>query len=271
MANARSRGLNPLLVHSLRQFTRARRKLGQRPLGQAIVLGAAAVAYAVSVYAWWRMLDGGDQEAFIAVACFLMAGLGVMVPGLSAGVFAQERQNGSLDLLLTCPLTNRELVRGKVLGQFLGPLSICALALPFLILAPAADKAVELWGATLALVPAEVAALVCLGVYCSARCRTAAGARGMAIGIALGLGMLVPMLDAAYANLRHNYDLTIGLVVCPPASFLTMVERDTSSPSFLAYYCPVFLLACAFWFFALLENRFDKLVRFAEHRRSANA
>ena len=55
MADARPSGVNPLLVHSLRQFARARRKLGQRALGQWIILGAAAVAYGLSVWSWWQM------------------------------------------------------------------------------------------------------------------------------------------------------------------------------------------------------------------------
>jgi len=186
-------------------------------------------------------------------------------------VFAQERQNGTLDLLLTCPLSNRELVRGKVLGQLMGPLAICALALPFLILATPAKDAYSLWGATLAVLPAEIAALVCLGVYCSARFRGAAGARGAATGIALLFGLLLPMLDMVLSELAHHNEPTWSQIVSPPIIYAGLVGSIKDAT--WAALGPVFLLGGAMLCFALLENRFDKLVRFAEHRtrRSADA
>ncbi|MBI5831964.1 MAG: ABC transporter permease subunit [Armatimonadetes bacterium] len=271
MANARPRGVNPLLVHSLRQFMRARRKLGQRPLGQWIILLSAAAAYLVSLASWWHLVRPADKGAFSTVVICMMIGLGLMVPGLSAGVFAQERQNGTLDLLLTCPLTNRELVRGKLLGQFLGPLTIVGLALPFLILATPAADAAMLWGATLSTVPPLILALVCLGVYCSARVRSAAGARAVATGVALTFGLLLPMLDAAFCELSHHSEPTWSQIFCPCVSYLGLVGEITEPG--LSALGPIFLLVGAVWCFARLELGFDRLVRNTEYspRRSADA
>jgi len=65
---------------------------------------------------------------------YLLAVIMVIMPPLAAGAFTEEREGGTLDLLLTTPLTKAEVLIGKLVANLRHFSAIMALPMPFLLL-----------------------------------------------------------------------------------------------------------------------------------------
>ena len=104
------------------------------------------VAYAVAflfliVLGWFffsGMLSAIVNAAYQSYAPSAQIVIGPMVtlflffmPAVTMGVLAQEQRQGTMELLLTAPVRDAELVVGKWLGSFLFVLTLLALTLVF--------------------------------------------------------------------------------------------------------------------------------------------
>jgi len=69
---------------------------------------------------------GPDSVAYVMAFLFLLA-----LPALTMRLMADEHRNGTLELLLTAPINDWELVVGKWLGSFLFILAVIAVSLVF--------------------------------------------------------------------------------------------------------------------------------------------
>jgi ABC-type transport system involved in multi-copper enzyme maturation permease subunit len=124
-------------------------------------------------------------EAFaVVVVAIQFAAVLVLTPAYLAGTVVEERERGTLDLLFTTHLTDREIVLGKLGARMAHLTSILLAGLPLLAIA-------QLWGgidiiALPALFLVAVFNAVAVGSVCvllSVRCRTVTGALFASYGL----------------------------------------------------------------------------------------
>jgi len=92
--------------------------LASRHREQPAWLWAVVLAASVSATAIW-IFTGGNTEVTLAIfGCFLILhfGLALWVASVACRAFADARDSGALELLLSTPLTIQEIVRGQVLA-----------------------------------------------------------------------------------------------------------------------------------------------------------
>ncbi|MBN2192037.1 MAG: ABC transporter permease [Polyangiaceae bacterium] len=78
-------------------------------ISYALVVRHLAAAPAVSV-------DAGPVQAYFGQSVFLIISLLLLCPGLTMRVFAEERRSGTIESLLTAPVTPAAVVLGKYLA-----------------------------------------------------------------------------------------------------------------------------------------------------------
>jgi ABC-type transport system involved in multi-copper enzyme maturation permease subunit len=261
---------NPVLRHELRSLTRLPRQLsGSRRLRW---LAALLLAWSFGMLLFEFGYVMGDRrhpdDSFfqdLAFACLALTML--LAPVQAAGAIAGERQRNTWEMLLTTPLTPREILGGKYLGRLLNWACYLALSLPFLVEAAwHAEHPGLLWLIFWLVLPPTYLGLSALGLLCSARSRTAAQARVLAVSWALALVGGVPLAETLWNSLvgGSGDGYYASFVTCPPMAAAAMFERCTFVPdggrlapeSALAWLMPIFylllaagcLLALTFWF-----------------------
>lgn len=143
--------------------------------------------------------------AYFTTAILLMIWIKLGIAVEAGQAFCEDRRSGTLALLLTTPLTVREIVRGQGLAlrrQFLGPLGM-TLGVSFLfLLLTLADHSVSdehfgltaLWVALMVLLVADSLALAILGMWMGLKHRNINRAAGATISRLLVLPWMIYIL-----------------------------------------------------------------------------
>ena len=143
--------------------------------------------------------------AYFTTAILLMIWIKLGIAVEAGQAFCEDRRSGTLALLLTTPLTVREIVRGQGLAlrrQFLGPLGM-TLGVSFLfLLLTLADHSVSdeyfvltaLWVALMVLLVADSTALAILGMWMGLKHRNINRAAGATISRLLVLPWMIYIL-----------------------------------------------------------------------------
>jgi ABC-2 type transport system permease protein len=142
--------------------------------------------------------DAGSLVGFLHIELFSMILPALMVTfaaGMASGFTAGEESRGTLDILLSYPISRRRLVLEKSLALLIGSL-VAAAAVWVLTVAGAAASASALPPGPMA---AALAMLVLLGLAFAAialAVAAATGNRAGAIGLAIGLMVVMYLVDA---------------------------------------------------------------------------
>ena len=159
----------------------------------------------------------------------------LLVPVLTMRAFAEERANGTIELLLTSPLTAWEVVLGKYLGVLgvVGILIALTALYPALLMAYGDPEPLQTLGGLLGLF-LYGALLAALGCFVSSltRSQTLAAAVSMVAGLMLllidvvaeiaGTGPLAELLR--YLGIRAHFDQALqGVITTPDLGYFTVV------------------------------------------------
>ncbi len=198
------------------------------------------------------------RDLLMAMLLMQAGAVAVLVPGLSAGIFALERETESLDLLLLTPLTNANLVAGKILSAvgFLTLLIFCALPLAGVALIMGGVTPLQLLLGEAVLV-ATIFALGAISAYCSTWFLRTPPALMLAYTIGLtwvGLTPAVFLIMDRFSRVGDFLSLLMSAVLTIPFALLsawfaarrlaTAMQREPSRAFFITV-TVVFLL---FWF-----------------------
>ena len=128
-------------------------------------------------------------------------------PALTMRLLADEQRSGTLELLLTAPITDAELVVGKWLGAFLFALTIIAMTLIFPILLnrltnPGIDQGVML--SNYVAIILLVAAFLAIGTAMSSLFKNQFAAFFSTLGILLTLWILIGLPTYVIQNVSIN-------------------------------------------------------------------
>lgn len=95
----------------------------------------AALFSLVSGYLFWLILCTSRQASMQGLFANLAVVFLLITPALTMRLLAEERKSGTIELLMTVPLRDWELVGGKYLASlaFLGFLFLCTLVYPLLL------------------------------------------------------------------------------------------------------------------------------------------
>jgi len=163
----------------------------------SIVGGLAVLIYLVSSLGSSRAVGGGSAVG-TAVFYFLV-GMQVLLvsfiaPAFTSGAISLERENKTLDVLRTTPLTPAQIVRAKLISALGFTLLLIFATLPLFSLAflLGGVEPFELV-ITLCVVFASALTYMLLGLYVSSRFRTTAGATATTYAILLGIVVGVPL------------------------------------------------------------------------------
>ncbi|MGH7176292.1 MAG: ABC transporter permease, partial [Tepidisphaeraceae bacterium] len=188
-----------------------------------------------------RMLDGDLARKFLLGAVILeFAVILLIVTNAAASTVTREKEDGSLDLLLTTPITSRYYVWGKLRGlvSFVFPLvAVPVLSAGMFIvydvirMARGGDprfkwivfpEAVLVMPMTLVIVSAFAAIL---GMQMSLRCRTTVRAVMVSVGIVLGACLGLGWCGAAFLGLGRGPDSTFSLMFASfsPFTLITLL------------------------------------------------
>src|SRR4030066_10458 len=134
----------------------------------AVVLLILGGIFSINIY--MGLVNGQISPDGRMVVAPLVTILIFATPALTMRVLADEHRQGTIELLLTAPVRDWELIVGKWLGAFLFMLSLLALTLLFplvlsFLVKPGLDKGVVLTG-YLGLI-LMVASLVAIGIFIS--------------------------------------------------------------------------------------------------------
>ncbi len=220
----------PLLGKELLEQAARRRTYAARSLFAILLLLGFWIAYMSAS----RELDplvgmiGRGRELFDVLLWSLFTGILVLMPALCSSAITQEKEQGSLVLLMLTPMGPWELVLQKFTASALGMLTLLMLAMPLMALAYAfggvSTERIEGGILMLALTCAQTGAL-CLAV--SAYCRGS----GMAffasyIGLVV-IHLLLPLRELMeFLNLSVHGTWTIPVQVTPWLQFATWDQTD---------------------------------------------
>ena len=190
---------SPIVWKELHQAALRRNR---SPLG-AYVSATAGMFLLVAIMIGFAIITGGSEWQLRVVGILggwaggLPLGLAFAAAMNAARAIAKEREARTLPLLLTTPLDDREIIRGKAIAVVRGGLPfLVACSVPFLLLllvvreSPAgADWLAVLYGAGLCVVGllGIVPFLIGLGLYCSVRLKTVAAATSCMMVLCLSL------------------------------------------------------------------------------------
>ena len=267
-------------------------------LGRAALPAAAALATAGLLVAHHRGLFGNGPaaaepfRAALAALLFVQITLVLLVAiYMAAGCVSREREDGTLDILLTTPVTPRQYIWGKLRGlvRFL----VLLLAAPLLTLL-AASVYTLVTGASavhtatntpVPLVPIDAAAvlalglvpfvavIVAVGIAFSLRTRTVIGAVVATLGVAAALGGLftlcgfataaqIPLLGPALGGLSPLS--TVGMALSPHTTVAAYADDPLTGriTLFLGLGAATAAYAASVWTLINLNTRdFDQTVR----------
>ena len=189
--------MNPVRVTASRTVGRMR-SLYSSAIAVGAFLSAAAAAFSFGLEA----AEGGG----LSVASVWAAAVSPFLPALAAflamDVFSDERQTGRIDMLLTAPVLERDLVLGKFLGVFvsLASFTLLSFALALAALRFAAPSALAGVG-PLAFCPAFVALMLQGMLWCAVSVATSAVFRHAATAACASLLILVGLPRGGWAAL----------------------------------------------------------------------
>jgi ABC-2 type transport system permease protein len=135
-------------------WTLARRELGvyfNSPLAYTVafvILLVLGIFFGLNIAYFTlnaTLVYGGSPDAGVVTGPFAFMLL-LSVPALTMGLFADERRLGTMELLMTAPVRDWELVLGKWLGSFLFILMVIGVTLVFPLTANALVKPGIDWG-----------------------------------------------------------------------------------------------------------------------------
>ena len=161
----------------------------------------------------------GSRFATVLMEAVLLA-VAAMTPGYAAAAIAEEKERGTLELLLTTPLTDREIVLGKAVGRCGFVLGSVLVGLPVLA-ATAVLGGVSLW----VLLPG---------------CGLIASTTVLATAIGINAGCLATDLRGAVLRAYGTAAVFIGGLFVPPCvlvspfGILYELERAGGDPNLLA-------------------------------------
>jgi ABC-type transport system involved in multi-copper enzyme maturation permease subunit len=196
-----------------------------RPQRWARIVARTFVALALA-FSLLAIRTGGRGALAIWVNALQVAIGFVFLSVTAATSLAEERVNGSLDVLMSTPLTTREIVVGKWLGTYrlVPPLAV----LPGLVVLGIAGAHVEKWPMVLLMVAFVLscgAAITSLGLAIATWCPRL----GRAVGLTVSLYILVTVgwMFGMMAMLDNNQD-TRHLMMGSPFFWTGMVTADVS-------------------------------------------
>jgi ABC-type transport system involved in cytochrome c biogenesis permease component len=135
---------------------------------------------------------------------------------------ADDRQHGALELLLSTPLTVRDILHGQLLAlqrQFLAPVVLTLVLFLVFMLATLAITAVDsdhplwisLWGGGMVMLVADLAALYWVGMWRSLKARSPHRAASESLALILVLpwgGMAIAVLVVSLASMSGHFEPT---------------------------------------------------------------
>jgi ABC-2 type transport system permease protein len=203
----------------------------------------------ISGYVFFRLLFLNKQADMRVFFEYTPIFFSLIVPFLTMRLVAEERREGTLELLLTLPLTDWQLLLGKFLGA-LGLMSVlllltCAFPITVAALGPI-DKGVAVAGYFGALLMAG--AYIAIGLMASAFWRNQIAAALTAFFISFGLYMLsqlIPVLPPSLQPIAQG--LSIG-------SHFMNIARGVIDSRDVLYYATV-IAGCLIVAHTSLESR----------------
>ena len=88
-----------------------------------------------SYHSQWQSSIGGGDYLFRLLVFAQMIGTYLLLPASMSGALAQEKERGTLDILLLTHLGPRKIIQGKLLGRLIPFLSLQVASLPVFALA----------------------------------------------------------------------------------------------------------------------------------------
>ena len=130
----------PVFAKEMVEMSRRPRTFWLRAAYGAGLLAVTFVAWNERAYRWGRAVNpiqemaGIAENVFLSVAVIQFVVVGLLTPVFVGGVVAGERERGSLDLLFTTDLRDREIVLGKLASRLAVALLLIVTGLPVLSL-----------------------------------------------------------------------------------------------------------------------------------------
>ena len=166
-----------------------------------------------SGFAFYRDFEPGQAAAMRSTLDWMVWFLVIIVPVLSMGLLAQEWASGTIETLMTAPVSDSEVVIGKFLGN-LGLLVVMLLpTLLYVVLLTLYSRPDfgPIFSGYLGIFLVG-ALFVAVGLFCSSLTRNQIVAVVLAI-LLLCLATVIPYLIAQYANLRPVFRTVIDQAV----------------------------------------------------------
>ncbi len=183
---------NPMLIESRRLMRRFLRPSGNESLNMAVMI-LAGLALLILTGSIWNAASSIPPISVIIAQTGLYV---LVVPSISHGVFAGERERRSWDLLLVAPIRKSQIVIGKLLGCIAGVLATTAFFfLPVLITVVGYQRTSFLLTFLAELLSLSFGLLlIALGFAVSARAKRAFSALGGTIALIAMLLVVLPYL-----------------------------------------------------------------------------
>ncbi|HQY87813.1 MAG TPA: ABC transporter permease subunit [Tepidisphaeraceae bacterium] len=108
---SREVGSNPVLWREIR-----RTLLAKRPILRYLTIGAIILLFIAMYAAQWRFLFR-QEEVHILLLCLAQGALLLLVGATAASSVATEKESDTWQLIVSTPLSGREIVYGKILGM----------------------------------------------------------------------------------------------------------------------------------------------------------
>ncbi len=206
-----------LLARNAYYWLAARARL--KPLQLWTVLGLVACGWVWGVARFHR--EWFNQGVYVATGAFLNLLLKTWFALEAVQQMSEDRKHGALELLLSTPLTVRDIVRGQMLAlkrQFLGPLILVLLSFFAFMIGDSSEYMtsddrrlwVMFWGAAMLMLVADLVALYWFGMWQGLTARNptrAAGRSFTAILVFPWIGFLLLGLAVGILSISANLEL----------------------------------------------------------------
>lgn len=194
-----------------------------------------------SGFAFYRDFEPGQAAAMRSTLDWMVWFLVIIVPVLSMGLLAQEWASGTIETLMTAPITDSEVVVGKFLGN-LGLLIVMLLPtllyVALLALYSRPDFGPIFSGYLGILLVGAL--FIAVGLFCSSMTRNQIVAVVLAI-LLLCLATVIPYLIAQYADLRPAFRTVVDQAVYRRYSDFSRGVLSTGNIVFFVLTTTVFL------------------------------
>ena len=212
-------------------FRREFSQLAWSPLG--FILGTLFL-FAVGLFFNLNVLAGEKLSSDVIAAYFFYLSGASMVFSLfvAMGLFAKERETGTLPFLLSSPIRDSQIVLGKFLGAFvfLGLLILITLYMPMLILVHGKVSGGHLLAGYLGTLLLSATCLS-IGAFASSL------ARSQVLAVATGFGMGVPLVLSWLAGQEAQapYDAILTQLALYNPHFFTFMRGQIHSQDVIYY------------------------------------